>query len=209
MKHGFFKITDAHNSQIEGYSLPDKWWSRRYEYLWACQQILENELVVDAGCGGIHPLKYILADRVKTVYAIDNNVAAIREARKHQDKPSLNYIIGDLRRIALKKESIDSIFCISVLEHLDRKAFAASLQEFLRVLRPGGRLILTVDLPFKKRRRFLYTAGWLKDLNTFLRAIPAAFAAEGPIEEEPGPDAVWHERFNLCVFHIIFTKRAY
>jgi SAM-dependent methyltransferase len=209
MTHGFFKITDAHSSQIEGYSLPEKWWSRRYEYPWACQQISENEVVVDAGCGDIHPLKYILADRVKAIYAIDNDMAAIREARKDHDKPSINYLIGDLRKIALKNESIDSVFCISVLEHLDRKAFAASLQEFLRILKPEGRLILTVDLPFKERKRFSYTAGWLKDVTAFLRAIPAAFEVKGAVEIEPGPDAVWHERFNLCVFHIIFTKRAY
>ncbi len=208
MTHGFFKITDPSSSKVGGYCLPEKWWSRKYEYPWACQQIVAGERVVDAGCGDIHPLKYILADAAKEAYAIDSDPAAIGEARKYAHKPALNYIVGDLRRMALKDESIDTLFCISTVEHLDRKAFAGSLREFLRVLRPGGRLVLTADLPYNRRKRSLYTAGWLKDVKTLLAAVPPAFRASGPVEQEPGPDAVRNERFNLCVFHIVFSKQA-
>ena len=44
--------------------------------------------------------------------------------------------------IPLQAESIDSILCTQVLEHLEHPATA--LAEFYRVLRPGGHLVLSV-----------------------------------------------------------------
>ncbi len=46
--------------------------------------------------------------------------------------------------LPLVTESVDVVYCISVLEHIPD--FETTIAEAFRVLRPGGLLILTVDL---------------------------------------------------------------
>ena len=57
------------------------------------------------------------------------------------DNPDAD-IHGVAYDIPLGAESVDSILCTQVLEHLEHPATA--LAEFYRVLRPGGHLVLTV-----------------------------------------------------------------
>jgi SAM-dependent methyltransferase len=47
----------------------------------------------------------------------------------------------DLTRLGLAGASQDTVVCVSVLEHVDD--LAAAVDELARVLRPGGRLVLT------------------------------------------------------------------
>jgi len=50
--------------------------------------------------------------------------------------------VGDAQNLPFEKETFDVVFCSQVLEHLPEPQKA--LDEFARVLRPGGRLVLTV-----------------------------------------------------------------
>jgi len=57
----------------------------------------------------------------------------------------VRYITCDCRRIGGEKTSwYDAVLCTSVLEHVPQRERA--LQEFHRILKPGGKLILTTDL---------------------------------------------------------------
>jgi SAM-dependent methyltransferase len=40
----------------------------------------------------------------------------------------------------------DRVFCLSVMEHIPRDLWAGCMKEFQRVLRPGGRLVITLDM---------------------------------------------------------------
>lgn len=51
---------------------------------------------------------------------------------------------GDMFRLPASSETFDVVTCISVVEHIGQKQEA--LKEMLRILKPGGRLILTYDL---------------------------------------------------------------
>jgi SAM-dependent methyltransferase len=51
-----------------------------------------------------------------------------------------------LDRAGLADASFDVAFSISVLEHLDDEHLVTAMREAYRVLRPGGRLVMTVDL---------------------------------------------------------------
>ncbi len=54
----------------------------------------------------------------------------------------------DVRRMAIRPGSMDLIVSNSTLDHFETKEeFAAALRELAGVLRPGGRLILTLDNP--------------------------------------------------------------
>jgi len=50
-------------------------------------------------------------------------------------------IVSDITSIPVETRSFDAIMCVEVFEHLPRPLDA--LQEFQRILRPGGKLILT------------------------------------------------------------------
>jgi SAM-dependent methyltransferase len=40
----------------------------------------------------------------------------------------------------------DRVFCLSVIEHIPHDQWPACMREFERVLRPGGRLVITMDM---------------------------------------------------------------
>jgi len=51
-------------------------------------------------------------------------------------------VVGDAQRLPFSSDSFDTIFCSQVLEHVPEPWLA--LTEFERVLKPGGKLILSV-----------------------------------------------------------------
>lgn len=51
-------------------------------------------------------------------------------------------VVGDAQHLPFADESFDTVFCSQVLEHIPNPCL--SLGEFLRVLRPEGKLILSV-----------------------------------------------------------------
>jgi len=91
-------------------------------------------------------------------------------------RPNVSYLLGDLRHTPLRAGAVKTIVCISTLEHVgldSTQVYAAAphyreqrpdsyrlvLQEFRRLLAPGGRLILTV--PFGEYRNL----GWLQQFD--------------------------------------------
>ncbi|MFH0754039.1 MAG: methyltransferase domain-containing protein [Candidatus Omnitrophota bacterium] len=62
-----------------------------------------------------------------------------------------------LQESGIRSLSVDRIFCLSVIEHLDEAARLEVMKECFRILKPEGRMILTIDLfldlfPFTTRR---------------------------------------------------------
>lgn len=117
--------------------------SKRWEYPWALEQanLGEGNIVLDAGCGrSVFPL--YLAGRGHTVYACDLEPPppSIRP-----DRNNLHYAAADLAGLPWPDAMFDTVFLISVLEHLPLEQMPRALDEVRRVLRPGGRLLFTTD----------------------------------------------------------------
>jgi ubiquinone/menaquinone biosynthesis C-methylase UbiE len=75
-------------------------------------------------------------------------------------------IVSDITSIPLSEESVDIVLCTEVLEHLPNPL--AALNEFNRLLKPGGRLILTA--PFSSVTHFApyyYATGFSRYWYTF------------------------------------------
>jgi ubiquinone/menaquinone biosynthesis C-methylase UbiE len=82
------------------------------------------------------------------------------------------YLAGDARNTKLPDQSFDGILCISVLEHIPH--WEQALTEFVRLLRPGGLLIMTFDVQYRGTPDGLNaddTARLLTYLNRQMRQI--------------------------------------
>jgi SAM-dependent methyltransferase len=56
-------------------------------------------------------------------------------------------LLADARSIALEEESVDCVYCVSVLEHV--LEFEGVISEVARILRPTGLFVLTFDLDLR------------------------------------------------------------
>lgn len=91
--------------------------------------------LLDAGCGD-KPYVDIFRQSVSAHIGID-------VARRAVQRPGLEGpdVVGDVGSLPFADESFDSVLCTQVLEHLPNPGQV--MNEFHRVLRPGGTLIVT------------------------------------------------------------------
>jgi glycosyltransferase involved in cell wall biosynthesis/SAM-dependent methyltransferase len=132
------------------------WAIRKLEYSFAaeCLADLEREStgpldVLDVGCGVV-PFCNWVARRGHRVTAIDplesdvefltgNDVNAFYGS-------DVDYRVGLGEQLEFPDNSFDVVTCISVLEHVPPGNDRVALWEMARVLKPGGRLIITFDV---------------------------------------------------------------
>ncbi len=131
-------------------------WSRRWEYPFTAQRVIEFAegqadgpfRVLDAGSGVTYFPYYICREVPGAqITCLDSNpsyhemFAAINTA---VPSAKVTFVEAMLQKMPLPDASFDAICCISVLEHTNN--YNEILDEFARVLRPGGLLVLTFDL---------------------------------------------------------------
>ncbi|KKN98939.1 hypothetical protein LCGC14_0141840 [marine sediment metagenome] len=115
-------------------------WSRPYEYEFAMRWVKPGLRMVDAASGGgTHPFCHHLADvSPGLVVAIDQAAWSIGEIT-----PGLQYHQGSMTNMPLKKNSIDIVFSVSVIEHCEDEVVKQFFTEAARVLKTGGLFIIT------------------------------------------------------------------
>ena len=135
----------------------ENYWFRRHEaaYLHLAPHCAQA-VVLDAGCGEGYGAA-LLASTARRVIALDYD----RHTTGHVVRryPELRTVRGNLATLPLASSSLDVVACLQVIEHLwDQPGFLA---ECLRVLRPGGRLLVTTP------NRLTFSPGRDTPLNPF------------------------------------------
>lgn len=127
--------------------------SKRWEYPWALERadLPPGSRVLDAGCGA-SVLPYYLAAEGHRVAGCDPAV----EPGRAGCRPHVDHVSGDLADLPFAGRSFDVVFCISVIEHLPHGRMPGAMQEMHRVLRPGGKLLLTTDFAEDASTSFRY-----------------------------------------------------
>ena len=158
------------------------WWFR------GRQRILETALccelkrqtsfyIASLGCGPVEGLNWLVpfAGPNGRVVGVDSDPVHARRAAGN-----ISCVVGRAEAVPVASESFDVVLALDVLEHLDDDA--AGLCEAVRLLKPGGLLLVTVpalpslwgnqDIVNQHRRR--YTKHTLK--GTFVQAqLPSPY----------------------------------
>jgi ubiquinone/menaquinone biosynthesis C-methylase UbiE len=135
---------------------------RHWEYPWAIEHSnLSGRMnALDVGCGfSLFPM--YLAKQGLSVTAIDLDSAEIRILSPFLASllsARVDYRIGNAVELDFPDNTFDRVYCISVLEHIEeeerngrlvnyhkKNLDIVAIREMLRVLKPGGLLVITVD----------------------------------------------------------------
>ncbi|GAA1336519.1 class I SAM-dependent methyltransferase [Saccharothrix algeriensis] len=143
----------------------ENYWFRRHEaaYLDLVHHCA-GAVVLEAGCGEGYGAALIARSAARVVALDYDEATAAHAARAY---PGLAVLRGNLAALPLRAASVDVVANLQVIEHLwDQEGFLA---ECARVLRPGGRLLVTTP------NRITFSPGRDTPLNPFhTRELSAA-----------------------------------
>jgi SAM-dependent methyltransferase len=113
------------------------WGEHRARYRFA-SRFFAGDTVLDVACGSGFGLQ-MLADAGTRPVGVDYDADALEALRTA--KPWSRLIRGDASRLPLRNASVDLVVSFETLEHVPDAT--AMVTEVRRVLRPGGRLVLS------------------------------------------------------------------
>ena len=135
----------------------ENYWFRRHEaaYL-ALLPHCRDAVVLEAGCGEGYGADLLARDAAAVVGLDYDAPTAAHVARAY---PAVRVLRGNLAALPLRSSTVDVVANLQVIEHLwDQEGFLA---ECARVLRPGGRLLVTTP------NRITFSPGRDTPLNPF------------------------------------------
>jgi SAM-dependent methyltransferase len=181
--------------------------------------------VLDAGCGS-GPLFAALRDRGATVSGFDGSPGMVEQARRRLGADA-DLRVADLADpLPYADDTFDDVIASLVLHYL--RDWGPTLAEVRRVLKPGGRLVVSVDHPFAinllhrqagPRPDYFATHNWTEEWtmggktaqlsfwNRPLHAMTDAFTTAGfriSVIDEPHPVPAAREVYPDD-FHILDT----
>jgi len=168
-----YVLKPVERAQLDRYLNPPADTPYSLEYAFYLLGDVRGKTVLDFGCGKgecIVPL----VERSARVIGMDISPDLIAVAQKRLNDANLDasLIIGSAYETGLPDESVDAIFCVALIHHLDIKLVR---DEMWRVLRKGGVIILSEPIRFSK------AYAWVRSL---LPAREAVSEFEHPLTRE-------------------------
>ncbi|HLA96660.1 MAG TPA: methyltransferase domain-containing protein [Pyrinomonadaceae bacterium] len=133
------------------------YWARtRIDHAIASHANLAHGVLLDVGCG-VKPYEKIFRPYVENYFGLEYSPQSGYRGNKAD-------FCGDAAFLPVADESVDTILCTEVMEHVPNPE--KTIEEFARVLRPGGTIITTAP--------FVYP---IHDAYDFFRYTPDGLAA--------------------------------
>ena len=160
--------------------------------------VRDHGRVCDLGCGPGQITRFLHGLGLD-VFGVDLSPAMIRQAQ--QLNPLLEFRQGDMLDWAMASDSLVGIAAFYSIIHIPRDQLTAALRGLLRVLKPGGKLLMSFhlgdedihldelwDMPVNIDFAFFERA----EMEGYLLA--AGFEIEDIIERDPYPDVEYQSR---------------
>lgn len=124
-----------------------------HRYL-SVKDLVRNKTVLDIACGQGYGSN-ILSETATRVFGIDIDEESIEQAKRNYLKDNLLFSSGDAINLLLENDSVDVVVSFETIEHMPEENQIAFLKEIKRVLRPGGKLVMSTP---DKHRTDLFNA---------------------------------------------------
>ncbi|MDV2502385.1 MAG: class I SAM-dependent methyltransferase [bacterium] len=114
-------------------------------------------VLLDAGCG-LKPYAEIFAGRVEAHIGLEYGTETVYRGHKAD-------LFGDITSLPVAANTVDTVLCTEVLEHVENPQ--AALDEFFRILKAGGLLLVTAPFVYPvhgEKDYYRYSAGGMKAL---------------------------------------------
>ena len=101
--------------------------------------------ILDLGCGlGRHTLYF--AEKGFQVSAVDLSEDAVKATQSLQEENKVEFSCrtADMMSLPFSENTFDAVFSYHVISHQDTPGVRAVIEEITRVLKPGGRLFVTL-----------------------------------------------------------------
>ena len=110
----------------------------RYNY---AAKMASGKKVLDIACGPGYGSKMLLDAGATQVIGMDIDNKTINQAQSDYPESGLTFKVGNAEAIELDDASIDMVVSFETIEHLNHPG--KFLDEVMRILKPGGKLILS------------------------------------------------------------------
>jgi SAM-dependent methyltransferase len=107
------------------------------------ESVRNSGIACDLGCGPGHLARY-LHERGIQVCGMDLSTGMVERARRLN--PGIEFNQGDMRTLAVRDNTWAGIAAFYAIVHLPLPDLDRSLREMMRVLAPGGRLLLSFHI---------------------------------------------------------------
>lgn len=117
----------------------------RKDYYLGVAKLVEGRFCdIACGYGAVAGIYSLLSG--KKSFGLDQSHTAMRHATKESRYFGVNCVfsVGSIYQTGIKSDSFDTVYLGQVLEHLEDEAGA--LEEAMRLLKPGGKLIVSVPV---------------------------------------------------------------
>lgn len=125
-----------------------RWFTKKYIHDHIKSRFsLADKTVLDLGCGTGANCSMCGPDQY---YGIDPDANRIQFAK--QLYPKHTFMVFDGKRLPLPNHSVDLIFIVAVLHHISNEQINEYLQEFHRVLKPEGNVVVIEPFLCRKNK---------------------------------------------------------